>query len=80
MQCKWVDIRNTYLRRREKQTSEAFGNQEQNHSSRLRQVERRFWELGILGIDVEQLIEKRMRRVGSYKGREWEKDGKKSFK
>ena len=57
MQCKWVDIRDTYLRRGEKQTSEALGKQKQNNSSRLRPVEKRFSELGIWGSD--QLLEKR---------------------
>ena len=61
MQCKWVEIRDTYLRRGEKQASEALGYQEQNQNSILRPVERRFLELGIWGSD--QLIEKRGRKL-----------------
>ena len=37
-------------------------------------------ELGIRGINVNQLIEKRMRKVGSWKVREWDKERKKWFK
>ena len=47
MQCKWVEIRDTYLRKGEKQASEALGYREQKYNSRLQPVERRFWELGI---------------------------------
>ena len=65
MQCKLVEIRDTYLRRGEKQANEALGYQEQNHNSTLPPVERRFWELGIWKSYMDQLIEKRMRRVGS---------------
>ena len=68
MQCKWVEIRDTYLRRGEKQPSEALSYQEQKHSSILRPVERRFWDLGIWGSAVDQFIEKRMKKAGSWKG------------
>ena len=61
MQCKWVEIRDKYLGRGEKQASEALGYQEQNHNSRLQPVERIFLELGIWGSD--QLIEKRGRKL-----------------
>ena len=67
MQCKWVEIRDTYLRRVEKQPSEALTYQEQKHSSRLRPVERRFWDFGIWGSDVDEWIEKRMKKAGSWK-------------
>ena len=80
MQCKWVEIRDTYLRKGEKQSSEALSYQEQHNSSRLRPIERRFWELGIWGSDMDQLIEKIMRKVGSWKGREWKKEGIKWLK
>ena len=49
MQCKWIEIRDTYLRRGEKQASEALSYQEQKHSSRLQLVESKFWDLGIWG-------------------------------
>ena len=66
MQCKWVVIRDKYLIKGEKQANEALGYQEQNHSSRLRPVERRFPELGIWGSD--QLVEKIGRKVEVLKG------------
>ena len=47
--------------KRRKQANEDLCYQEQNHSSRLRPVERRFQELGIWGSD--QLIEKRGRKL-----------------
>lgn len=60
MQCKLVEIRDTNLRRGEKQANEALGYQEQNHSNRLRPVERRFPKLVIW--ESDQLIEKRGRK------------------
>ena len=56
MQCKWVDITDTYLRRGEKQASDSLSYQEQKHNSKLRPVERRYWDLGSWGSDVDQLI------------------------
>ena len=35
MLCKWAEIRDTYLRRGEKQAREVLGDQEQNHNNRL---------------------------------------------
>ena len=49
MQCKCVEIRGTYLRILEKQARKVLGDQEENHSSRLRPVERKYLELGNLG-------------------------------
>ena len=66
--------------KRRKQASEALNYQEQKHNSRLRPVESRFRDLGIWGSDVDQLIEKKMRKVESWIGRKWEKEGKKWFK
>ena len=49
MLWKWVENRDTYQRRGEKQAREVLADQEQNHNSRLRPVERRYPELGYLG-------------------------------
>ena len=42
MQCKWVEIRDTYLRRGEKQASETLGYKAQNRSSRHKGVKRSY--------------------------------------
>ena len=49
MQCKWVEIGDTYLRIWEKQAMKVLFDQEENHGSNLRLVESGFKELGNLG-------------------------------
>ena len=66
------------MRRGEKQANEDFGYQEQNHSRRLRPVERRFLGLGIW--ESDHLIDKRGRKLEVSKGGKWEKEGRKWLK